>query len=246
MKLSLGGRSSWAVVGVLMTAGVALLAFGALSLLGGGDDGPKPFGTLTPTPFIAATATPTPTPVATATATPVPTPTPSNAAIARMVIEKLGVDAAVQVKGVDENYVMEVPDTPHLVAWYDFTGYPGYGKNAVFSAHVDWYPNIRGAFWGLNTLEQGDVVKVILEDGTEYQYKVTTKVLYDADNAPMDEILEQNVEKEVVTLITCGGRFVKDSNGLGSYLDRWIVRAERVDAGEPLRTASSSESASAY
>lgn len=207
-----------------LVVGLALIAAGASALFLGNDQ-PK-LVVATPPPTITHTPRPaTPTPVN--TATPAPTPTPSNAPIERIIIEKINVDAPVVVKGVAPNGVMEIPDTPYDVAWYNFTGYPGHGSNAVFSGHVDWYPNIIGVFWGLRDLAEGDIIKVRLTDGTEYTYKVTKNWLVDADNAPVEDIVGPT-DKEVVTLITCDGQFVRDARGYGSYLGRRIVRAERI------------------
>lgn len=251
MKLGLRGKARWAVVSLLALAGMGLLAAGIFGLTSGGGQPVELFGSLiptaTPTPFVAqptATASPEPTPT--------PTPMPSMAPIARMIIEKAGTDAPVQVKGVaptstvlkklginapgDDTPMMDIPDTPQLVAWYDFSGYPGHGQNAIFSAHVDWYPNIQGAFWGLRNLEEGNTIVVILDDDTKYRYRVTAKAMYPEDQVPMDLILNQEQPHEVVTLITCGGRFVKDAQGLGSYLDRLVVRAEIIH-DEPVVTA---------
>src|SRR5262252_7914941 len=52
---------------------------------------------------------------------------------ALLVIEKLRVQAPVEVKGVDARNAMEAPDKPTDAAWYRFTAKPGSGSNAVFS-----------------------------------------------------------------------------------------------------------------
>lgn len=177
---------------------------------------------ITPTPTAAAETITLPDP----SATPVSVATTADA-IGRMIIAKAGTDAPIVVKGIDANNAMEAPDSPYEVAWYDFSARPGQKGNAVFSAHVDWYPNIMGAFWGLRNLEKGDVIRVVLADGSEYRYRVTENYLVNADNAPVAEILGATAG-ETITLITCDGTFVRDENGYGSYLARRIVRAERI------------------
>lgn len=173
-----------------------------------------------PTPLVT-TLTPTPLP---STPTPTPTPPPSDAPIARIVIEKIGVNAPVSVKGIDRNGVMQDPNGPWDVAWYDFSAKPGWGGNAVFSGHVD-YVNVGPAvFWGLQRLTEGDIVKVRLTDGTEYEYRVISNVRYSAYNAPVGEIIG-STEKESVTLITCGGTWDARAR---EYSHRVVVRAERV------------------
>ena len=111
----------------------------------------------------------------TPTATPIPTPPPSNAPVARMIIEKLGIDAPVVTMGVDANGVPEVPYNPSDVVWYNFSSKPGWGSNAVFAGHVDWTVNgqpVTGVFYFIRDLAVGDIIEVKLEDGTDYKYKV--------------------------------------------------------------------------
>ena len=176
--------------------------------------------------------------------TPQPTPTqalppPSEAPIASIVIPRFDIDAPVVVRGVDANNVMETPSGPTDVAWYDFSGKPGYGSNAVFSGHVDYIDYGPAVFWNLKDLEQGDMVEVRLNDGTVYKYKVATR------QSVMVEGLSEDVlrgiigpsQQDVVTLITCGGTFDYSSQ---QYDERVVVRAERFLDGEPGQAAAPS------
>jgi hypothetical protein len=214
------------------------------------------------TPFVEKFATPTPTPtVATPTATavatieptptPSPTPPPYDGPVARLKIEKLGVDAAVVEVGLLPDNRLEDPKDPHQVGWYyiydkpgvpnpyntgwsDFGVYPepGYAGNAVFAGHRDYFPNIRGPFFRLLTLELGDEIVVVMGDGTEYRYRVIRVKQYEAATAPMGDIIwprDKPRDAEWVTLITCGGEFVQTSpSGAGEYKHRDIVVAERI------------------
>lgn len=211
---------------VIMVAGVtALLAAGILFVLAFtgvlGDKCCSEVGTATTfgkglNPLLL---TPAPSPTA-------PLPTPVDAPIARIAIPKFEIDAPVVVRGVDANRVMETPDGPTDVAWYDFSERPGYGSNAVFSGHVDWYTGVAGVFYHLKDLVEGDIIEVRLTEGTVYQYRVVTRQQVGAE--PTEEELAQIVGRtpgEVVTLITCGGTFNQDTH---QYDHRTIVRAERV------------------
>lgn len=225
---------------VIMGGGIAALVAAAVLFLltfGGvlGDD-PGYSGPETATTFgvpLDAYLTPQPSP------TPASTP-PSDAPIARIRIPKFGVDAPVIVLGLDNNNVMESPDDPCDVAWYDFTARPGFGSNAVFSGHVDWYnigsggcanyrPGGSGGpgpaiFYNLKDLEQGDIVEVQLEDGTVYRYRVASRQQIRPENADIPAIVGPT-ERDVVTLITCGGTFNRETR---HYDQRVIVRAERI------------------
>ena len=238
----------------LIMIGVGLVAFAAaavLFVLSLGDEklysGPETataFGevfvgdfTLQPTPAPAPEATP-----------------PSTAAIERILIPKFEVDAPVIVLGLDEDNVMESPDEPCDAGWYDFTSRPGFGSNAVFSGHVDWF-NLGSTgckcdkaggcggpgpavFWNLKDLEQGDLIEVRLQDGTVYQYRVTARTQVDPDTADIQKIVGPT-EREIITIITCGGQFDFDAR---HYSERVIVRAERVldESGVVAPSASSS------
>lgn len=172
----------------------------------------------------------------TGTATPVPTEPPSDAPVARMIIDKIGVDAPVITLGLDENGVPLVPDGPYDVAWYDFTSKPGWGSNAAFSGHVDWTINgqpVTGVFYYIRDLNLDDEIKVVLEDGTEYRYKVTANRALPADDPEILELMGPTPE-DVITLITCGGTWIRDySDPLGGhYTDRQIVRAKLIQDTE--------------
>jgi len=160
-----------------------------------------------------------------ASPTPPATP-PSDAPVAALLIPSINVDAPVSAKGVDGEGVMEAPNGPWDVVWYNFSARPGFGGNAVFSGHVD-YRNVGPAvFYNIKDLNPGDLVEVRLADGTVYQYRVTAKWQFPADNAPVEQIVGPT-PKESVTLITCIGTF---SRATGQYDQRLVVRAERVAA----------------
>jgi LPXTG-site transpeptidase (sortase) family protein len=170
--------------------------------------------------------------------TPGPTVTPqeippSRAPIARILIPDYEVDAPVQTKGIDANNVMEAPDGPENVAWYDFTAHPGFGSNAVFSGHVDYIDYGPAVFANLRNLEPNAVIDVVLEDGTRYRYKVSSKELVPADTDVSGIV--GPTESEMITLITCDGTFNASS---GQYTDRLIVQASLARMFPPGASAS--------
>ena len=206
----------------VMGAGVASLVAAAvvltLTLTGTFDKGNS--DELTATVF-GGSITDLLTPQATATPS---GPPPSEAAIANLVIPRFDVNAPVVVRGVDGNGVMQTPDGPIDVAWYEFSKKPGYGGNAVFSGHVDYINYGPAVFYHLKDLEQGDAIEIRLADGTNYTYAVATRDVV-AANPPqevLDSIVGQTPE-DVITLITCGGTFDYSTH---QYDQRIIVRAK--------------------
>ena len=178
-------------------------------------------------------------PPATPTEPPPNVAPPSDAPIARLVIPAIDVDAPVTVKGVDANGVMENPDGPWDVAWYEFTARPGFGSNAVFSGHLDYAGVGPAVFWRLRELEQDDIVEVHLEDGTVYRYRVIAKDQVYAATADVGAIVGPTAQ-EIVTLITCAGTFDPVT---GQYDQRLIIRAERIFDTSPTASGPATDAA---
>ena len=152
-----------------------------------------------------------------------PLPAATSAFVpAQVVIDKLKVQAPVEIKGVDAHNVMEVPDRPTDAAWYRFTAKPGSGSNAVFAGYRDFGQVGNPAiFWKLDQLQPGDLVEVVSDQQTEIRYRVAQTWDYSLTDMPMGQVLAADPADEV-TLITCSGTFVR-----GGYDHRLVVRAVR-------------------
>lgn len=149
-----------------------------------------------------------------------------------LIIPRLQVEAPVLVLGLDDQNYPQVPDDPDHVAWYSFSAVPGQSGNAVFSGHVDWIRRgrgIPGVFYRLRELEPRDLITVRREDGAEIQYRVTNNVAVEYNNPDVVKVMDRT-SKDVITLITCGGTWLRDARTAqgGSYSHRVIVRAEKV------------------
>jgi len=158
-----------------------------------------------------------------------------SAPVARLIIEKIGVDAPVVTMGVDENGIPQVPDNPYDVVWYNWSTPPGHGSNAVFAGHVDWTVNgqpVLGVFYRIRDLDVGDIVEVKLEDGTDYRYSVIGNLAL-SDEDPQSMAWMGATPTDMVTLITCGGVWTPDPNDPlgGNYDHRQFVRAELIAGG---------------
>ena len=214
-KLSLALLS----IGAAMMVAAGILMLIATGVIFGGDDGNSSLKTIVA--FGDPIRTPTPGPA------PTPTgqfPPGSSAPIERLVVEKAKIDAPVDVMGVDSAGVMQSPANATDVAWYNFSAHPGFGGNAVFAGHVDYIRVGPAVFWNLKDVEAGDLIEVLLQDGTVYKYAVNFKQQFDAATAPVDQIVGPT-PGETVTLITCGGTF---NSATHQYDKRLVVRAERV------------------
>ena len=145
--------------------------------------------------------------------------------LVRLAVPAAKIDAPIQVKGVNGRNEMENPDGKDNVAWYDFSEFPGFGSNAVFSGHVDWFTGETAVFWGLRNLKGGEEIVLKLSDGMQLTYKVVDNKIYKTDAAPVAEIVGPST-KDIITLITCDGVFDSSSQ---EYNNRRVVRAERVN-----------------
>jgi len=153
----------------------------------------------------------------------------------RLAIPRLYIDAPVVTMGLDAERYPEVPERPDQVAWYNFSAAPGQRSNAVLSGHVDWQTRSRqpiaGVFYRLRELEIGDTVTIALEDGTKLEYRVTGNVATGYEDPNVLKAMNRT-SREAITLITCGGTWIRSGRGPfgGSYSHRVLVRAERVVA----------------
>ncbi len=210
--------------------GVALLVWGFSTR---GPDEPESAPPLAAfdVPTIGVLATPT---LTAEDPTPTATPAPFAGEVSGFRIPRFEVDAQIENIGLipGENQ-LDIPKDPLKVGWYGIYDRPGWMGNSVFSAHVDYWPDIRGPFFNLSKLDPGDEVIVVMANGEEYRYRVFRKQRYDVATIPMGDLIwpqEKPADAEWITLITCGGRFraYLDGGGPGEYLDRDVVVAERV------------------
>lgn len=218
-------RLSLALISVgtaLIIAAVTLMALVLTGVIGNNSSGNSDLKTVTG--FGVPISSPTPG----------PTPTPSSqfppgdsSPIERLIIKSQKIDAPVVVKGVDPTGVMQSPDNAWDVAWYDFTSRPGFDGNAVFAGHVDYIKVGKAVFWNLKDVNKGDIIEIRLKDGSVYRYAVNFKQQFEADTAPVNEIVGPT-PKQTVTLITCGGTFNYTTR---QYDKRLVVRAERISQG---------------
>jgi LPXTG-site transpeptidase (sortase) family protein len=215
---------------VAFVVGIVLIAIAASSAFGGGESEPdievRDLGT--PTPTRVHTSTPSDVVTVTPAPTPVPTP-PLEEGQYAMVIDKLGVNAPVQTFGLDAQAVPEVPtgtNAAEIIAWYNFSAQPGTGSNAVFAGHVTWYG--PAVFYSLTSIDNGDEIKLVGNDGEEIVYTVNDIFQVDATDPDSLQVMSAT-DEDVITIITCDGAFTDTNDPIfgGEYSHRLVVRAAR-------------------
>ncbi|HEY8448394.1 MAG TPA: class F sortase [Thermomicrobiales bacterium] len=142
-------------------------------------------------------------------------------------IEKANVDAPVEEQEIIDG-VMQDPSGPFVVSWYKETGRLGEQHNIVMAGHLDYWDVGAAVFYEVWKLEEGDVIEVVGEDDKTYRYAVEWVKSYkvaELGAKAVQEIVGRTSE-EKLTLITCGGPFDYER---GEYLERIVVRAERIN-----------------
>ena len=215
------------VGGLAFFVGLGLIAFASLSAFSGESEPDVELRDLGEAPIVVPSETPTPAPdTATATPTPVPEP-PLDEGAYTMIIDRLGVNARVDTYGLDLNAVPEVPVGPgaaEVVAWYNFSAEPGTGSNAVFAGHVTWFGN--AVFRNLETMTNGDEIRLLGPEGTQLTYVVSDVFKVDANDPESLQVMRAT-DEDVITIITCNGTFVDTNDPVygGEYPLRLVVRA---------------------
>jgi sortase (surface protein transpeptidase) len=165
---------------------------------------------------------------ATRVAMPEPEPVEGVAPVA-LQVDSVGVDAPIELGNVAEG-VMQDPSGPWVVSWYEPLGKVGEGGNVVMAGHVDYWNVGPAVFWDVRYLPEGDIIRVVGENGKNYEYAVQWTQSYMADQLTPEVIQGEIVGdtgQETLTLITCGGEFNPDT---GEYNQRWVVRANLISA----------------
>ena len=185
-----------------------------------------PTDSTTPTATAIAVALPPPANPVTAD---VPTPPKTEAAappahITRLQIPAIGVDAPVEIKSLDGNGVMQAPDSPTVVAWYDFSALPEDQGNVVFAGHLDYAGVGPAVFWELEQVQSGDMIDVIEQGGRIFRYQITSVKSYSATSDASQVVASTG--NPTITLITCSGSFDRATQ---SYSQRIVVTGVLVD-----------------
>lgn len=148
---------------------------------------------------------------------------PPRAVPQRVVIEALGIDAAVEHVGLTRNGALAPPSDPSRVGWYTQSSPPGELGPAVFVGHVDSREG-PAIFARLGELDAGDVVTVESGDGSTISYVVSSVSRYPKESFPTETVYGGSPEPSL-RLITCAGPYQR---GMG-YADNVVVSARTGD-----------------
>ncbi|MEQ8718859.1 MAG: class F sortase [Acidimicrobiales bacterium] len=135
--------------------------------------------------------------------------------------------APVRDVGVEADGQMEIPGARE-VGWYRFGAKPGEQGSSVLAAHIA-FNGVDGIFRHLDRAEEGDLVTVGFDDGSEEVFVVRAIEEYFKEELPGD-IWDRDGDSRLV-LITCGGDF---NEQLRSYDSNVVLYAEplsEVSAG---------------
>lgn len=146
----------------------------------------------------------------------------------RVRLPALGIDAKVVPVGVGRDRAMALPEDARRAGWYRFGPRPRDGVGSVVvAAHVDSRVQGRGAFYPLRGAKPGDLVEVVTQDGRVTSYRVVAREMLSKRALPLEELFRRD-GREVLTLITCGGRYLREAGG---YQDNVVVTAMPMGAG---------------
>jgi LPXTG-site transpeptidase (sortase) family protein len=171
-----------------------------------------------------AAEVPPPMPSPTQAATVTPDPWAEKGAPARIQIEAIGVDAALERLGLTSDQRIGVPDEWQNAGWYDVGFRPGEQGSAVISGHYDTDEGEAAVFYRLGELKVGDKIVVSYPDGEVYDFVVDGQRMAEAESVDAEtwEAIFGPAESPRLSLITCDGVW---NESLGGYDQRLIYHA---------------------
>ncbi|MGH8825236.1 MAG: class F sortase, partial [Jiangellaceae bacterium] len=149
---------------------------------------------------------------------------PTWAEPVRIVIETIGVSAAVEAVGLEPDGSLSPPRDPSTVGWHSGSRIPGDRGPAVLVGHLDSADG-PAVFIALDDLGAGDVIAVEGGDGTIVSFEVTSVTHHPRDAFPTEAVYGPTPNAEL-RLITCGGPFDRATG----YADNVVVSATAIDS----------------
>lgn len=128
----------------------------------------------------------------------------------------------IQQVGVDKDNQMVVPSNVHMAGWYTKGSLPGDAGLSIIDGHVHGL-YAKGIFYNLGKLKSNDTFTVTYGDKSVRKFKVKTVQTVTTKEADTALFVRDKTIPRQLNLITCTGKFDKDSK---TYDSRVIVVAE--------------------
>lgn len=128
-------------------------------------------------------------------------------------IPSLKVAAPIDEVGLAQNGAMATVRGAERVAWYKYGAVPGKDGNAILAGHRDWNGEL-GTFFYLEKMKVGETLTITYENNQKQEFKLTSVQLYPVESIPK-EVMSLG-GKSRLTVITCGGKYVKSKGGYQS------------------------------
>lgn len=127
--------------------------------------------------------------------------------------------------GMRADGTLEVPPGAEgsPASWYDGSPTPGEAGASIILGHVDSLSDDSGVFHGLDTLEPGDEIRVVRDDGTTAVFVVDRLASFAKDEFPTREVYYP-VQAPELRLITCDDLDAGD----GTFPNNTVVFASLV------------------
>jgi len=145
---------------------------------------------------------------------PIPTARPAT-----ILIASINVHRPIEAVGLDGSGRLCLPQNLWNAGWYEGGPVPGAPGDAVIEGHAG-YPKAPLLFGRLSQLHKGDVIVIVLADGSRQRFTVDSLKVWPAGTGPPD--MGQPYGPARLTLITCTGPF---DDHYKTYADRLAVEA---------------------
>ncbi|WP_327367322.1 class F sortase [Streptomyces sp. NBC_01217] len=136
----------------------------------------------------------------------------------RIRIPSIRVDAPMMRLGLGADGSLDVPpaDNRNVVGWYRDGTPPGSKGSAIVAGHVDDATG-PSVFYNLGTLQKGNKVEVVRQDGRTAVFSLDAVEVYENKNFP-DERVYGASPYASLRLITCGGGFSRTTGYRGNVV----------------------------
>ncbi len=140
----------------------------------------------------------------------------------KLIIPKINVSAKVQLVGVTEGGLMDVPKSVDEVGLFSLGPLPGEIGSSVITGHYDDENGKQAVFYNLDKLVKGD--KLIIENNDAIKTTFIVKEIKKYDEKYAEEIFSSN-DMSHLNLVTCAGEWNKAVN---SYSNRLVVFSDKL------------------